>query len=77
MSFFEKIKAGLQKTKQSTGEAFNAVFAAFREVDEDLLSELEDALILADIGAYTASEAIDELRKQSKRKNLQTIRIKI
>ncbi len=72
MSFFEKIKAGLQKTKQSTGEAFNAVFAAFREVDEDLLSELEDALILADIGAYTASEAIDELRKQSKRKNLQT-----
>ena len=72
MSFFDKIKAGLQKTKQSTGEAFNAVFAAFREVDEDLLAELEDALILADIGAYTASEAIDELRKQSKRKNLQT-----
>ncbi|MBR5390666.1 MAG: signal recognition particle-docking protein FtsY, partial [Clostridia bacterium] len=71
-SFFDKIKAGLQKTKQSTGEAFNAVFAAFREVDEDLLAELEDALILADIGAYTASEAIDELRKQSKRKNLQT-----
>ncbi|MBQ7491435.1 MAG: signal recognition particle-docking protein FtsY [Clostridia bacterium] len=72
MSFFDKIKAGLQKTKQSTGEAFNAVFAAFREVDEDLLAELEDALIMADIGAYTASEAIDELRKQSKRKNLQT-----
>ncbi|MBQ1705035.1 MAG: signal recognition particle-docking protein FtsY [Clostridia bacterium] len=72
MSFFDKIKAGLQKTKQSTGEAFNAVFAAFREVDEDLLADLEDALIMADIGAYTASEAIDELRKQSKRKNLQT-----
>ncbi len=72
MSFFDKIKAGLQKTKQSTGEAFNAVFAAFRGVDEDLLADLEDALIMADIGAYTASEAIDELRKQSKRKNLQT-----
>ena len=72
MSFFDKIKAGLQKTKKSTDNAFNAVFATFRTVDEDLLSELEDALIMADIGAYTASETIDELRKQSKLKNLQT-----
>lgn len=72
MSFLDKIKAGLQKTKQNTDQTFQAVFAAFRTVDEDLLSELEDALILADIGAYTASEAIDELRKQSKLKNLQT-----
>ena len=48
------------------------MFATFRTVDEDLLSDLEDALILADIGAYTASEAIEELRKQSKLQNLQT-----
>ena len=48
------------------------MFATFRTVDEELLSDLEDALILADIGAYTASEAIDELRKQSKLQNLQT-----
>ena len=72
MSFFDKIKAGLKKTKESTAANINAVFATFRTVDEDLLSDLEDALILADIGAYTASEAIEELRKQSKLQNLQT-----
>lgn len=72
MSIFDKIKQGLKKTKESTADSFNAVFAAFRTVDEALLSDLEDALIMADIGAYTASEAIDELRKRSKRQNLQT-----
>ena len=72
MSFFDKIKAGLKKTKESTAANLNAVFATFRTVDEDLLSDLEDALILADIGAYVASEAIEELRKQSKLQNLQT-----
>ena len=72
MSFFEKIKAGLKKTKENTAANINAVFSTFRTVDEELLSDLEDALILADIGAYTASEAIDELRKQSKLQNLQT-----
>ena len=72
MSFFEKIKAGLKKTKENTAANINSVFATFRTVDEELLSDLEDALILADIGAYTASEAIDELRKQSKLQNLQT-----
>ena len=72
MSFFEKIKAGLKKTKENTAANINAVFATFRTVDEELLADLEDALILADIGAYTASEAIDELRKQSKLQNLQT-----
>ena len=63
MSFFEKIKAGLKKTKENTAANINAVFATFRTVDEDLLSDLEDALILADIGAYVASDAIEELRK--------------
>ncbi len=72
MSFFDKIKAGLKKTKEGTASTINSVLATFRTVDEELLSELEDALILADIGAYTASEAIDELRRQSKLKNLQS-----
>ena len=72
MSFFDKIKAGLKKTKENTAANINAVFATFRTVDEELLSDLEDALIMADIGAYVASDAIEELRKQSKLQNLQT-----
>ena len=72
MSFFDKIRTGLQKTKAQTGGALNQVFAAFRTVDEDLLADLEDALILADIGAYTAAEAVEELRRQAKLQNLRT-----
>ena len=63
MGFFEKLKEGLKKTKETTAANINAVFATFRTVDEDLLSDLEDALILADIGAYVAADAIEELRK--------------
>ena len=47
-------------------------FFANSSVDEDLLEELEDALVLCDIGAYTAAEAVEELRKQAKLQKLQT-----
>ena len=72
MAFFDRIKEGLRKTKESAAQNINAVLATFREVDEDLLADLEDALVMADIGAYTASEAIDELRKQSKLQKLES-----
>ena len=72
MGFFDRIKEGLRKTKESTGQNLNAVFATFRSVDEDLLEELEDALVLCDIGAYTAAEAVEELRKQAKLQKLQS-----
>ncbi len=71
MSFFDKIREGLKKTKESAQNNVNAVFATFRTVDEDLLSELEDSLILADIGAELAMETVDELRERAKLKNLQ------
>lgn len=72
MAFFEKIRQGLKKTKESTGQSLNAVFATFRTVDEELLEELEDALVMCDIGAYTAADAVEELRKQAKLQNLRT-----
>ena len=72
MGFFDRIKEGLRKTKESTGQNLNAVFATFRSVDEDLLEELKDALVLCDIGAYTAAEAVEELRKQAKLQKLQS-----
>lgn len=71
MSFFDKIREGLKKTKESAQNNVNAVLATFRTVDEDLLSELEDSLILADIGAELAMETVDELRERAKLKNLQ------
>jgi len=72
MAFFDRIKEGLRKTKESAAQNINAVLATFREVDEDLLADLEDALVMADIGAYTASEAIEELRRQSKLQKLES-----
>lgn len=71
MGFFDKIRNGLKKTKENIGETFDSVLAVFRQVDEELLEELEDALILADIGAQTASETIEELRSLAKRQNIE------
>ena len=72
MSFFDRIKEGLRKTKESTANSLNNLFAVFREVDEDLLEELEEALILADIGGELSVQAVDELRTAAKRGNLKT-----
>ena len=60
MSFFEKLKAGLQKTKASFNEKINNVFKNFRKVDEELLEELEEALILSDVGFETTEKIIKQ-----------------
>ena len=70
MSFFDKLKNGLNKTKNNIDEKINEVFSNFRKVDEDLLEELEQALIMSDIGMDTSLEIIDNLRKKIKLENL-------
>ena len=72
MGFFDKIRSGLQKTKANIGETLDSVLSVFRKVDEETLEELEDALILSDIGAQTAAETIDELRERAKRQSIET-----
>lgn len=66
MSFFEKLKAGLAKTKSSFDEKINNVFKNFRKVDEELLEELEEALILSDVGFETTTKIIAKLRDKIK-----------
>ncbi len=70
MGFFEKIKQGLKRTKESIGEGLNGLFATFRKVDEDLLEELEELLILADVGPETTGKIIEELRNRAKKENI-------
>jgi len=72
MGFFDKIREGLRKTKEAAQNNVNAVLATFRTVDEEMLSELEDSLILADIGANLAMETVDELRDRAKLKKLES-----
>lgn len=66
MGFFEKLKQGLGKTRDSLNEKINNVFSNFRKVDEDLLEELEEILIMSDIGVETATEIIAKLRNRIK-----------
>lgn len=75
MGFFEKLKNGLSKTKNSLDEKMNEVFSTFRKVDEDLLEELEEILIMSDIGLDTSVEIISRLRETIKRKNIQDVEL--
>ena len=70
MGFFEKLKQGLGKTKTSFDEKINNVFSTFRKVDEDFLEELEEVLIMSDIGMDTSVKIVDKLRSTIKKENL-------
>ena len=71
MGFFDKLKNGLSKTKNSFDEKLNNVFSNFRKVDEDLLEELEEALIMSDVGAQTSTKIISNLRDRIKKEKIE------
>lgn len=66
MGFFDKLKEGLSKTKEALNSKINNVFSNFRKVDEELLEELEEALILSDVGMDTSLKIIENLRNRIK-----------
>jgi len=70
MGFFDKLKQGLGKTRESLNEKINGVFSSFRKVDEDLLENLEEVLIMSDIGVDTSLSIIQKLREKIKKENL-------
>lgn len=70
MGFFEKLKKGLGKTKTSLDEKINNVFSSFKKVDENFLDELEETLVMSDIGMETSVKIVDNLRKRIKKENL-------
>ena len=71
MGFFDKLKTGLNKTKTSFDEKINNVFSNFRKVDEDFLDELEEVLIMSDIGMDTSIKIISNLRERIKKEKIQ------
>ena len=70
MGFFDKLKQGLSKTKNSFDEKMNNIFSTFRKADEELLEELEEALIMSDVGVVTSTKIIENLRNKIKKENL-------
>ena len=71
MGFFSKIKEGLKKTKQSVFGQVHELFKNMRKVDEELLEELEELLIMADVGAATSAQIIDRLRDELKERKIE------
>jgi len=72
MGFFDKIKAGLSKTRNALSETLGNVFTA-SEIDDDFYDELEESLILADLGMDTAMKAVTRLRYKVNNNNLKTV----
>lgn len=70
MGFFDKLKQGMNKTKNSFDEKINNVFSNFRKVDEELLDELEEILIMSDIGMETSIKIINNLRTEIKKEKI-------
>lgn len=68
--FFSRLKEGLTKTRDALNDKVDSVLKVFKKVDEDLYEELEEALIMADVGVETASYIIDCLRKRVKEKRI-------
>ena len=69
MGFFAKLKAGLDKTRKNILGGVDGVLGAFTKIDEDLFEELEEALIMADLGVQTTMDIVENLRKRVKREH--------
>lgn len=70
MGFFEKIKEGLTRTKQSMAVSLNNMFSSFTGENEEFFEELEETLILSDAGIDTSLKAVEKLREVTKARGL-------
>ena len=70
MGFFEKIKNGLKKTRTAMANAIGGVFSGFSGANDEFFDELEESLILADLGVETATRAVERLRARVKEQKL-------
>lgn len=68
--FFARLKAGLGKTRNAIADRVGEVFKSFKRIDDEFYDELEEALILADIGAMTSAEIVERLRARVASKKL-------
>ncbi|MBQ7779024.1 MAG: signal recognition particle-docking protein FtsY [Clostridia bacterium] len=70
MGFFEKLKAGLAKTKNAVFGRLDGLFKSFSKVDEELLEELEEILITADVGVNVTESILDSLREKIRKEKI-------
>ena len=70
MGFFDKIKSGLSKTRTAMANTVGSVFSGFSSLDDDFYDELEESLILADLGVDTAVKAVEQLRQTVRERHI-------
>ncbi|MDR1060115.1 MAG: signal recognition particle-docking protein FtsY [Clostridiales bacterium] len=70
MGFYERLKQGLQKTRENISQKVGQILASFGKIDEELFDELEEALIMSDIGAETSSGIIESLKAKAREQKL-------
>lgn len=70
MGFFEKIKSGLTKTRKAMESSLGGIFSGFSGIDEEFYEELEESLILADLGVETSVKAVERLRQRVRENRL-------
>ena len=71
MGFFSKIKEGLKKTRDSIVGKIDSALKSFKKIDEELFEELEELLVMGDVGVVTAQKMCDELRLRVKKQGIQ------
>ena len=70
MSFFEKIKEGLRKTRDAIFGRVDVLLKSFTKIDDELFEELEELLVMGDVGVYTAEKICDELKSRVKKEGI-------
>lgn len=70
MGFFSKIKEGLKKTRDNFVGQINTMLKSFKKIDEELFEELEELLVMADVGVHTAENICEQLRAQVKKEGV-------
>ena len=70
MGLFDKIKEGLKKTRDAVSRQISLMLHSFTKIDEDLFEELEELLVMGDVGMATAEKICSELRRHIKEKGI-------
>jgi len=70
MGFFDRLREGLSKTKKNFTEKVESLLKSFKQVDDELFEELEEILVLSDVGVKTSQKIIENLKERVKKEKI-------
>ncbi len=71
--FFQRLVSGLAKTRNNISNGIDSIFSSFHQIDEEFYEELEEVLVMADIGVHATTEILDQLRKKVKEEKIKDV----